>query len=72
MDIWKKIIWSGNNRCHVSQEDLCELWVALYSIFTDAYSKIRFPEEENKYINLIIRFSQLKKLMCRVLDQIAF
>jgi len=56
----------------VSQEDLCELWVALYSIFTDAYSKIRFPEEENKYINLIIRFSQLKKLMCRVLDQIAF
>jgi len=29
----------------VSQEDVCKLWVALYPNFTDAYGKIRIPEE---------------------------
>jgi len=29
----------------VSQEDVCKLWVALYPGFTDAYSKIRIPEQ---------------------------
>jgi len=46
MHIWKqKIVWSGNNGCHVSQEDVCKWWVALYPAFTDAYSKIRIPEQ---------------------------
>ena len=29
----------------MSPEDVCKLWVALYPIFPDAYSKIRIPEE---------------------------
>ena len=46
MHIWKqKIVWSGNNGCHVSQEDVCKLWVTLYPAFTDAYCKITIAEE---------------------------
>jgi len=44
MDV--KIVWSVKNGCHVSQEDFCKLWVALYPSFIDAYSKIRIPEED--------------------------
>jgi len=40
-----KNIWSANNGCHVSQEDVCKLWAVLYPIFTDTYMKTRFPEE---------------------------
>jgi len=29
----------------VSQEDVCKLWVVLCPAFTDAYNKIRIPEE---------------------------
>jgi len=39
-----KIVWSGYNGFHVSQEDVCKLRVALYPIFTDAHCKIRFLE----------------------------
>jgi len=46
MHIWmQKIVWSGKNGCHVSQEDVCKLWAALHPVFTDAYSKIRIPED---------------------------
>jgi len=31
--------------CHVSQEDVCISWVAMYPIFPDSYSILRFPEE---------------------------
>jgi len=39
------MFWSENNGCHVSEEDICKLWVILYSIFTNAYNKITIREE---------------------------
>jgi len=39
------MLWSGNNGCHVSQEDVCKLWVALHPTFTDGHNKIRIPEQ---------------------------
>jgi len=37
----KKIVWSGNNGCHVFQEKVIKLWVALYLTFPDSYSILR-------------------------------
>jgi len=46
MHIWmKKSFDLEKNACHVSQEDVCKSWVALYPGFTDAYGKTRIPEE---------------------------
>jgi len=46
MDKWKsKVVWSGNNGYHVSQEDVIKLRVALYPTFPDSYSKIRLSEQ---------------------------
>jgi len=46
MDVGKsKIIWSGNNGCHMSQENVINFWVALHLSFPDLYSILRFPEQ---------------------------
>jgi len=46
---WLKFVWyvhfAGQIQIYVSQEEVCKLWAALCPIFTDAYRKIRFPEE---------------------------
>jgi len=34
MDLGKsKIVWFGNNGCHMPQDDAIKLWVALYPVF---------------------------------------
>jgi len=38
----------------VSQEDVCKSWVALYPGFTNAYRKIRIPEEGFKHKSLAV------------------
>jgi len=46
MDVGKKkVVWFGNNACHVSQEDVIKLWVALYPASTDSYSILWIPEQ---------------------------
>jgi len=37
--------WSGNNRCHKSQENVITLWTALHPSFPDSYSVWSFPEQ---------------------------
>jgi len=47
MDVGKsKIVWSGNNTCHVSQENVIKLWVALYPTNPDSYSILRCSEKD--------------------------
>ena len=46
-----KIVWSGNNGCHVSQEDVIKLWVAFYPSFPDSYSILKFPEQGYNHIS---------------------
>ena len=49
MDIWKsKIVWSGNIGCHVSQEDTCKLWVALYPTLLTRVVKYGFLSRVRK------------------------
>jgi len=38
--IYVKIVWSGNNGCHVFQENVIKFWVALYPNFPDSYSTV--------------------------------
>jgi len=52
------IVWSGNNGCHVSQEDVCNLWVALCPSFPDSYGILRLPEQAVS--------SQIVRALCRV------
>ena len=56
MDVGKsKIVWSGNNGCHMSQENVINFGVALHPWFPDSYSILRFPErgKENEFKNLL-------------------
>jgi len=46
-------VWSENNGCHVSQEDVWKLRVALFPAFTDAYSKIRISEQGSLLSNIL-------------------
>jgi len=59
MDVRKSnIVWSGNNGCHVSQENVIKFWVALHPLFPDSYSVWRIPEQVScwwEYRN--VRFS---------------
>jgi len=40
-----KIVWSGNNRCFVSQEDVIKFTVAIYHIFPDLNGIVWIPEQ---------------------------
>ena len=40
-----KIVWSGNNGCHMSQENVTKFWAALHPWFPNSYSVLRFPEQ---------------------------
>jgi len=54
MDVGQsKIVWSGNNGCHVSQDDVIKLWVALCPSFPDSYGILRFHEQENFTVGLL-------------------
>jgi len=46
MDVGKsKVVWSGNNRCHMSQDNVIKFRVALHPSFPDLYSVLRFLEQ---------------------------
>jgi len=46
MDLGKsKIVRSGNNGCHMSQENVIKFWLALHPSFPGLYSVKRFPEQ---------------------------
>jgi len=47
-----KIVSSWNNGCHVSQENVIKLWVALYRTFTDSYSILWIPEQGPIFVKI--------------------
>jgi len=45
-----KLVWSGNNGRHMSQENVIKFWVAWHPWFPDSYSVLRCPEQGNALV----------------------